>query len=92
MGNKINVEVVLSLPERQYLRQVSLYPNATLQNAIDESGFADEFPLIVKMQLFGIFGKRATPSTQLQHGDRVEIYRPLITDPKTARRIRVQQI
>ncbi|MBR6026560.1 MAG: RnfH family protein [Neisseriaceae bacterium] len=92
MENNITVEVVLSLPEKQYLRQITLYHNATLQDAIFKSNFADEFPEIINMQLFGIFGKRATPNTPLKNGDRVEIYRPLITDPKTARRRRVQQI
>ncbi|MDO5685795.1 MAG: RnfH family protein [Neisseria sp.] len=89
--NTITVEVVLALAEQQYLRRITVPSDTTLQAAVTASGLADEFPQYVMDGTFGIFGKRAAPDTVLQEGDRVEIYRPLLIDPKSARRRRARK-
>lgn len=85
------VEVVLALPDTQYLRRIEVPCGTTLTEAVCLSRLADEYPQYTAAGLFGIFGKKAAPETVLQAGDRVEIYRPLLIDPKTARRKRAQQ-
>lgn len=85
----IRVEVTHALPEKQALLAVDVPPGTTLMQAIEASGIRDAFPgLEVDPQRLGIFGRKAQPDDVLQEGDRVEIYRPLIADPKEARRQR----
>lgn len=85
----IHVEVVLAMPEKQELVALDLAAGSTISDAIDQSGiggmFEDFEPDTVKV---GIFGQKATMEQELRDGDRVEIYRPLIVDPKEARRQR----
>ena len=60
---------------------------ATIRDAIERSGILKQFPEIdLEQQKVGIFGKVGTLDTALASGDRVEIYRPIICDPKTVRR------
>ena len=85
----IRVEVVLAMPERQLLVQVELPTGSTLRDAIEASSVVesfDEFEL--NLDRVGIFGKKAPPDQVLSDGDRVEIYRPLLADPKESRRQR----
>ena len=57
---------------------------------LSASGLSEVHPEIdANRPVLGIFGRRVTPDTALQDGDRVEIYRPLINDPKEARRAKV---
>lgn len=88
MTEKISVEVAYALPNKQKIMQVKVEPGATLSQVVRLSGIADEFPEINLDDLkLGIFGKAVrTPDTELaREGDRIEIYRPLIIDPKQAR-------
>jgi putative ubiquitin-RnfH superfamily antitoxin RatB of RatAB toxin-antitoxin module len=88
----INVEVVYALPEKQVLRALEVPAGTTLEDAIKRSGIENEFGDIqVDPTRLGIFGIKARPETVLRDGDRVEIYRPLIADPKEARRSRAEQ-
>jgi putative ubiquitin-RnfH superfamily antitoxin RatB of RatAB toxin-antitoxin module len=86
---EITVEVVLALPERILLRQVVLSEGATVAQAVAAAQL-DVDQVLVDPQRLGIFGRRVTPGQPLQDGDRVEIYRPLVLDPKEARRRRAR--
>lgn len=85
MQNNITVEVVLALPEQQHLRRLTLPEQASVFDAIEQSGFSNEYPHIVQQQLFARRGKRISPNAVLENNDRIDICRPLKIDPKTAR-------
>lgn len=83
------VEVVYAAPERQRLVSVSVPAGARVAEAIAVSGVLQEFPEIdLTSNRVGIFGQLTRLDEVLRDGDRVEIYRPLIADPKEARRKR----
>ena len=85
----INVEVAYALPEKQVIRAVNVDAGTTIGAAIVQSGIMMDFPeLELEDAKVGIFGKVAAMTTVLSDGDRVEIYRPLIADPKEVRRKR----
>ncbi len=87
----ITIEVAYALPEQQLLLTLEVAPGTTLGEAITQSGIVDEFPdLVIDPARVGIFGNKARLEDELRSGDRVEIYRPLIADPKEARRKRAE--
>jgi len=87
------VEVVYALPHIQILEKLDVSAGCTVEQAIKYSGILDQFPEIdLTKNKLGIFGKFAQPETQLSPCDRVEIYRPLIIDPKEARRLRAKKL
>jgi putative ubiquitin-RnfH superfamily antitoxin RatB of RatAB toxin-antitoxin module len=86
---EIAVEVVLALPERTLLRRLALAEGATVADAIAAADLGGDEALVDSRRL-GIFGKRVPPEQPLRDGDRVEIYRPLLLDPKEARRRRAR--
>jgi hypothetical protein len=83
----INIEVVFALPERQKLVSLSIDQACTVKEAILESGITDEFP---DQDIFscsvGIWGRAVQEDQLLREGDRIEIYRSLLIDPRAARR------
>lgn len=88
---RMRVEVVYALRDRQYLLQVTLVRGATVRQAVERSGILQRCPEIdLAGTTLGIFGRIATPDAKLRNGDRVEIYRPLIADPKQTRRMRAR--
>ena len=88
----INVEVAYALPEKQVIRAVNVDAGTTIGAAIVQSGIMMDFPdLELEDAKVGIFGKVAVMTTALSDGDRVEIYRPLIADPKEVRRKRAAE-
>ena len=88
-GDLIGVEVAYALPAQQVMVAVDVAPESTVEAAIRESGVLDRFPEIdLNENRVGVFGKLAKLSDGLQAGDRIEIYRPLIADPKEVRRRR----
>jgi len=90
-GNQqtINVEVVLAMPERQELIALEVISGSTLADAIAQSGVIEMFEgFELDATKIGIFGLKASQDQVLREGDRVEIYRPLIADPKESRRQR----
>ncbi len=90
--SSINVEVAYALPEKQVIRAVNVDSGTTLGAAIVQSGIMLDFPdLDLENAKVGIFGKAASMVTVLEDGDRVEIYRPLIADPKEVRRKRAAE-
>lgn len=87
--NKIEVEVVYASPSKQLLITCQVKLGSTIQQAIELSGILSQFPEIdLSQQKVGIFGKQRKLTDLVQAGDRIEIYRPLIIDPKKARRNR----
>lgn len=88
----IDVEVAYAKPEEQALIPLRVAPGTTLEQAILQSGVLERFPEIdLAVNRVGIFGKVAKKDTVLNPGDRVEIYRPLIADPKEARKKRAAE-
>lgn len=85
----IRVEVVLAMPGRQELVELEVSAGTTVAEAISTSGLQDRFEgFELDMSKVGIFGRKVSPQQVLRAGDRVEIYRPLIADPKEVRRQR----
>ena len=85
----MRVTVVYALPGRVWERTVEVAAGATLRDAVDRACVLDEFPALRAAELStGVYGKLRKLDDPLHDGDRVEIYRPLIVDPKEARRIR----
>ena len=85
------VEVVYALPAEQVLLVLDVDPGTTVGQVIQRSGIGLRFPEIgTAPAAVGVFGKRARLDTLVRDGDRIEIYRPLIADPKDVRRARAK--
>ena len=85
---KIQVEVAYATPEKQKILALEVEEGTTVYQAAEQSGIVNEFPEIVLADAkMGLFGKavRNPQEEVLREMDRVEIYRPLIIDPKVAR-------
>ncbi|MEO1890843.1 MAG: RnfH family protein [Candidatus Thioglobus sp.] len=83
------VEVAYALEKKQTLLELEVDEGTTLKQAIELSGIIDTYPQIdLSKDKTGIFGKIAKLDTVLREKDRVEIYRPLIADPKQVRKER----
>lgn len=88
----IRVEVVYALAGQQEIIQVTVPEGACVQDAIEQSGVLEKYPEIdLKKNKLGIFAKLSKPDTVLRDRDRVEIYRPLIADPKQVRKQRAEE-
>lgn len=83
----IRVELVYALAQRQERVFLDLPRGSTALDAVRESGLLRNLPQ-GKVGRIGIWGKPVIPETALRDQDRVEIYRPLIADPKESRRAR----
>ena len=89
---KIPVEVAYAEPDRQVIIPLRVAPGTTIEQAIKQSGVLDMFPAIdLKVNKVGIFSKLKKLDQPLRERDRVEIYRPLIADPKEVRKKRAAQ-
>jgi putative ubiquitin-RnfH superfamily antitoxin RatB of RatAB toxin-antitoxin module len=85
--NKINIEITYAAPSQQYCCALSVSPETTIREAIDLSGILKRFPEIdLTRNKVGIFSQVCQLTDLVKEGDRVEIYRPLLIDPKEARR------
>ena len=84
----ISVEVVFALPAEQALITLSVPEGTTVEGAIALSGLRQRYPDIPPDAKVGIHGRVVASDTVLLDGDRVEVYRALVADPKTARRRR----
>ena len=86
------VEVAYALPDKQSLISIEIENGSTLKEAIEASGILETFEQIdLTKDRVGIFAKFATLDTILRDKDRVEIYRPLVADPKKARKDRAAE-
>ncbi len=92
MTESIEIQVAYARPQRQELVTLTLPDGTTLRQAIESSGLVQRYPEIdLESGKFGIFAKLSKPDTALRDGDRVEIYRPLIADPKEVRKQRAAE-
>ena len=92
MSDEIRVEVAYALPEKQYLQRVTLSEGATVEEAINASGLLElRSDIDLAKNKVGIFSRPVKLADAVQDGDRVEIYRPLIADPKELRRKRAEK-
>jgi len=88
----ICVEVAYATPERQEIVSVELPVGTSVAEAIQRSGLRNRFPgLEIDPAGVGIFSRKVPLDQVLEDGDRVEIYRPLLVDPRDSRRERAGQ-
>ncbi|MDK4747418.1 RnfH family protein [Leclercia adecarboxylata] len=92
MPANIVVEVAYALPEKQYLQRVTLEEGATVEEAILASGLLTlRSDIDLAKNKVGIYSRPVKLADNVKDGDRVEIYRPLIADPKELRRQRAEK-
>ena len=85
----LSVEVAYATPVQQLIVPIEVPVGCTVEQAIERSGIRERFPdMQVERDNVGIFSRKVALDHTLLDGDRVEIYRPLIADPKEARRAR----
>ena len=92
MAESLSIEVAYALPQKQDLVQLKLPVGSTVEQAIDASGLKMKYPDIdLARNKVGIFGKLTRLDVSLRDRDRVEIYRPLIANPKEIRKKRAEE-
>ena len=83
------MQVVYATAQQETLRALTVAPGTTIEQAIVQSGLLQEIPGIdLATQPVGLYGKKRALDTVLRERDRIEIYRPLVADPKESRRKR----
>lgn len=88
----INIEVVFALPTKATTLNIEVMPGTTAQQAVIQSGIIEKCPEIDATALaLGVWNRTVKLNHELKEGDRIEIYRPLIADPKDARRKRAEK-
>jgi putative ubiquitin-RnfH superfamily antitoxin RatB of RatAB toxin-antitoxin module len=88
----IAVEVVYALPEKQYLYTVNVEEGATVEDAIKASGILElRSDINLASNKVGVFSRPVKLGDEVHSGDRIEIYRPLLADPKELRRQRAER-
>lgn len=91
-SESLSIEIAYALPQRQELLHVQLPTGSTVQQAIEASGLMQKYAEIdLKKNKVGVFGKLTKLDAPLRDRDRVEIYRPLIADPKEVRKKRADE-
>ncbi|OOH87945.1 RnfH family protein [Pasteurellaceae bacterium 15-036681] len=89
---KLSVEVVYAYPDKAFLKKLTLDTPITIQNVILQSGVLQKFTEIdLRENKIGIFSRPAKLTDMVEDGDRIEIYRPLLADPKEIRRKRAEE-
>jgi len=92
MSSKLNIEVCYALPEKQSLMCITVENNTSVEQAIVQSGILNTYPDIdLSVNKVGVWNRTCKIDTILKEGDRIEIYRPLIADPKEVRKLRAQK-
>ncbi len=92
MAEQLTVQVCYATPAREILLEVQVAPGCTIEQAIAQSALAVLVPGIDLASLpVGIFAKKKPLDTPLRDGDRIEVYRALVADPKESRRRRVEK-
>ncbi len=88
----IQVEVVYALPHQQTVLSLKVAAQDNVQQVIEQSGILQQYPeLSLESNAVGIFGRQVKLTQEVSEGDRIEIYRPLLADPKDIRRRRAEQ-
>ena len=89
VAESLQVYVSYATAQHEFLRPLRVEPGTTIGQAIETSGVLAAFPDInLVTQPVGIYARKKTLDTVLRERDRIELYRPLIADPKDARRKR----
>jgi len=89
MENKVSIEIAYATPRKQIIVDCAIDAGTAPRDAIRQSEIRQHFPEIdIEDCDFGVFGKIVVEDYELVEGDRIEIYRPLIADPKEIRRLR----
>ena len=92
MDELINVEVAYATPQKQSLIALTVPSGSTAEQAILASGIIDAHPEInLSKAKVGVWNRVCKPSAVVSDGDRVEVYRPLIADPKEVRKRRAEK-
>jgi putative ubiquitin-RnfH superfamily antitoxin RatB of RatAB toxin-antitoxin module len=92
MADQIHVQVCYATATQEVLRELVVAAGTTIEQAIAQSGVLSEIPgLDLALHPVGLYGKKKPLDTVLREHDRIEIYRPLVADPKDSRRRRVQK-
>lgn len=92
MAEQISIEVAYALPDKQTLLAVEVDANATIEQAIQTSGILNMHPDIdLNENKVGIWSRMVKLKDVVKAGDRIEIYRPLIADPKEVRKRRAEK-
>jgi len=92
MAEQLSIEVVYGLPHKQSLISLVVSSNTTVEQAIVQSGVLNLYPDInLSKNKVGIWNRSCKLNDTLKSGDRIEIYRPLIADPKEIRKLRAQK-
>ncbi|MFA7270583.1 MAG: RnfH family protein [Sterolibacterium sp.] len=92
MAESLSIEIAYALPQKQELVHLKLPAGSTVQQAIEASGLKQKHPEIdLAKNKVGVFGKLSKLDAPLRDRDRVEIYRPLIADPKEVRKKRAEE-
>lgn len=87
------ITLVYALPDTQWQQQLALTVSMTVQQVLDSSELFTLYPELLQQPLLvGIWGKRVELNQLVQAGDRVEVYRPLIIDPKQARKLKAPKM
>lgn len=88
----VTVQVVYALPAGATILNVTVAQEATVVEVLQQSGILQQFPeLVLETISVGIFSRKVALTDKVAAGDRIEIYRPLLIDPKTARTIRAKK-
>ncbi|WP_092486237.1 RnfH family protein [Candidatus Ichthyocystis hellenicum] len=89
----LNVKMVYALREEAVIISLSVPVGSTIEDVIKMSGILDRFPEIdLDQQKVGVYGRLSDLSAAVHDGDRVEIYRPILVDPKEVRRLRANKV
>lgn len=88
----IKVEIIYALPDTATSLSIEVAEGTTAEQAVLQSGIAEKCPEIDLTNLtLGVWNRTVKSHQVLKEGDRIEIYRPLIADPKAARRQRAEK-
>lgn len=92
MADRIGVQIVYATAAAEYLRSFEVEQGTTIEQAIHQCGILQDIPGIdLATQPVGIYAKKKPLDTVLRAHDRIEIYRPLLADPKETRRLRAKK-
>lgn len=92
LQEQLSIEVVYGTPTRQEIISCIVEPNTTIEQAILASGIVDEFPEIdLAVNNVGIWNRAAKLTDIVKDLDRIEVYRPLLADPKEVRKRRAEK-
>ncbi|STO58280.1 RnfH family protein [Grimontia hollisae] len=92
-GNLLHIEVMYALPHEQRVFKAIVTPDTPVEEIIRHSGILDAYPEIdLKKNKVGVFSRLVKLDATVHDGDRIEIYRPLVADPKEIRRRRAERM